>query len=128
MEEVCSLHLPPPWKVQGSALYYGLGMISGYFLCDLMTIVSGGYFYIFDPLGLALSAHSNGAPSASIFSNRFQMEKQRMISLLFPGHGAPDFEKVVQDHVYDSDILQSEREDAAFDAIASSLGAPLQGG
>ncbi|XP_074588626.1 LOW QUALITY PROTEIN: uncharacterized protein LOC141844465 [Curcuma longa] len=68
MEEVCSLHLPPPWKVQGSALYYGLGMISGYFLCDLMTIVSGGYFYIFDPLGLALSAHSNGAPSARLFS------------------------------------------------------------
>lgn len=68
MEEVCSLHLPPPWKIQGSALYYGLGMISGYFLCDLMTIVSGGYFYIFDPLGLALSTHSNGAPSARLFS------------------------------------------------------------
>ncbi|KAG6529439.1 hypothetical protein ZIOFF_011637 [Zingiber officinale] len=83
MEEVCSLHLPPPWKVQGSALYYGLGMISGYFLCDLMTIL--------------------------------------------PGHAVPDFEKVVQDHVYDYDILQGEREDAAFDAIASSLGAPLQG-
>ncbi|KAG6499688.1 hypothetical protein ZIOFF_039479 [Zingiber officinale] len=32
IEEVCSLHLPPPWKVQGSALYYRLGMISGYFL------------------------------------------------------------------------------------------------
>ncbi|KAG6508806.1 hypothetical protein ZIOFF_034188 [Zingiber officinale] len=108
MEEVCSLHLPPPWKVQGSALYYGLGMISGYFLCDLMTIVSGGYFYIFDPLGLALSAHPNGAPSARLFS-------------------LIDFEKVVQDHVYDSNILQGEREDAAFDVIASSLGAPLQG-
>ncbi|KAG6488709.1 hypothetical protein ZIOFF_049958 [Zingiber officinale] len=34
---------------------------------------------------------------------------------------------VSQNHVYDSDILQGEREDAAFDAIASSLGAPLQG-
>ncbi|XP_042438838.1 lysine-specific demethylase JMJ706-like [Zingiber officinale] len=34
-----------------------------------------------------------------------------------PGHAAPDFEKVVQNHVYDSDILQGEREDAAFDVL-----------
>ncbi|WOK94827.1 sacsin [Canna indica] len=68
MEELCSLHLPPPWKIQGNTLHYGLGLISGYFLCDLMTIVSGGYLYIFDPLGLVLSAHSNGGPSARLFS------------------------------------------------------------
>lgn len=68
MDEICNLHLSPPWKVQGSALHYGLGLISGYFICDLMTIVSSGYFYIFDPLGLALAAHSNGGPSARLFS------------------------------------------------------------
>ncbi|XP_042405660.1 lysine-specific demethylase JMJ706-like isoform X2 [Zingiber officinale] len=34
-----------------------------------------------------------------------------------PGHAAPDFEKVAQNHVYGSDILQSEREDAAFDVL-----------
>ncbi|XP_074577243.1 lysine-specific demethylase JMJ706-like [Curcuma longa] len=34
-----------------------------------------------------------------------------------PGHAAPDFEKVVQNHVYDSDILQGEREDATFDVL-----------
>ncbi|WOL19521.1 lysine-specific demethylase JMJ706-like isoform X2 [Canna indica] len=34
-----------------------------------------------------------------------------------PGHAAPDFEKVVQHHVYDSDILQGEGENAAFDVL-----------
>lgn len=68
MEEVCSLHLSPPWKVQGSALQYGVGLLSGYFICDIMTIVSSGYFYIFDPLGLALAAQPNGGSSARLFS------------------------------------------------------------
>ncbi|CAL9102486.1 unnamed protein product [Musa acuminata var. zebrina] len=34
-----------------------------------------------------------------------------------PGHAATDFEKVVWNHVYDSDILQGEGEDAAFDVL-----------
>lgn len=67
-EEVCGLHLPPPWKIRGNAVNYGLGLVSSYFVCDLLTIVSGGYFYIFDPLGLALAAPSNTGPSAKLFS------------------------------------------------------------
>ncbi|CAL9067248.1 lysine-specific demethylase JMJ706-like isoform X1 [Musa acuminata AAA Group] len=34
-----------------------------------------------------------------------------------PGHAAPDFERVVRSHVYDSDILQGEGENAAFDVL-----------
>ncbi|KAH7659085.1 Clavaminate synthase-like protein [Dioscorea alata] len=34
-----------------------------------------------------------------------------------PGHAAPDFERVVRDHVYDSGILTSEGVDAAFDIL-----------
>lgn len=67
-EDVCGLQLPPPWKVQGNALNYGLGLISSYFICDLLTIVSSGYFFIFDPLGLALAATSNSGPAAKLFS------------------------------------------------------------
>ena len=34
-----------------------------------------------------------------------------------PGHAAPDFERVVRSHVYDSDILQGEGENASFDVL-----------
>ncbi|WOL16655.1 lysine-specific demethylase JMJ706-like isoform X2 [Canna indica] len=34
-----------------------------------------------------------------------------------PGHAAQNFEKVVQSHVYNSDILHGEGEDAAFDVL-----------
>ncbi|XP_042434011.1 lysine-specific demethylase JMJ706-like isoform X2 [Zingiber officinale] len=34
-----------------------------------------------------------------------------------PGYAAADFEKVVQNHVYGSGILQGEREDVAFDLL-----------
>lgn len=67
-EEVCNLQLPPPWKVQGGVLNYGLGLISSYYVCDVLTVLSGGYFYIFDPLGLTLGASSGGVPSARLFS------------------------------------------------------------
>ncbi|XP_008803352.1 sacsin [Phoenix dactylifera] len=67
-EEICGLQLPPPWKIRGNAINYGLGLVSSYFVCDLLTIVSGGYFYIFDPLGLALAAPSNTGSSAKLFS------------------------------------------------------------
>ncbi|XP_039122325.1 lysine-specific demethylase JMJ706-like isoform X1 [Dioscorea cayenensis subsp. rotundata] len=34
-----------------------------------------------------------------------------------PGNAAPDFEKVVREHVYDHGILSSEGDDAAFDVL-----------
>ncbi|KAG2569738.1 hypothetical protein PVAP13_7NG437900 [Panicum virgatum] len=67
-EEVCSLQLPPPWKLRGNMLNYGLGLLSSYFVCDTLTILSGGYFYIFDPLGLTGGATSTATSSARYFS------------------------------------------------------------
>ncbi|KAL0905364.1 hypothetical protein M5K25_023777 [Dendrobium thyrsiflorum] len=67
-EEVHSLQLPPPWKIRGNTLNYGLGFVGSYFICDIMTIVTGGCFFIFDPLGLVLPASSGGTPSAKLFS------------------------------------------------------------
>ncbi|GJN01337.1 hypothetical protein PR202_ga18596 [Eleusine coracana subsp. coracana] len=67
-EEVCSLQLSPPWKLRGNILNYGLGLLSSYFVCDTLTILSGGYFYIFDPLGLTGGASSTATSSARFFS------------------------------------------------------------
>ncbi|CAD6261751.1 unnamed protein product [Miscanthus lutarioriparius] len=67
-EEVCSFQLPPPWKLRGNILNYGLGLLSSYFVCDTLTILSGGYFYIFDPLGLTGGATSTATSSARYFS------------------------------------------------------------
>lgn len=65
--DVCDLQLPPPWKIQGNQLNYGLGLISCYFMCDIMTIASAGYYYIFDPLGLVLNAKSSSGAAAKLF-------------------------------------------------------------
>ncbi|KAM0836846.1 hypothetical protein ACQ4PT_062049 [Festuca glaucescens] len=67
-EEVCSLQLPPPWKLRGNILNYGLGLLSSYFVCDALTILSAGYFYVFDPLGLTGGATSTASSSAKFFS------------------------------------------------------------
>ncbi|KAM3391279.1 hypothetical protein ACQJBY_012755 [Aegilops geniculata] len=67
-EEVCSLQLPPPWKLRGNILNYGLGLLSSYFVCDALTILSAGYFYVFDPLGLTGGATSTATSSARFFS------------------------------------------------------------
>jgi hypothetical protein len=68
-EEVCGLHLPPPWKVRGNTLRYGLGLLSSYFVCDLLTVLSDSYFYVFDPLGLTSSGvPSSAGGSAKLFS------------------------------------------------------------
>ena len=67
-EEVCSLQLLPPWKLRGDTLNYGLGLLSCYFLCDLLSIISGGNFYLFDPHGLVLALPSSSAPAAKMFS------------------------------------------------------------
>ncbi|CAM0901691.1 unnamed protein product [Alopecurus aequalis] len=67
-EEVCSLQLPPPWKLRGNILNYGLGLLSSYFVCDALTILSAGYFYIFDPLGLTGGPTATATSSARFFS------------------------------------------------------------
>ncbi|XP_031371785.1 sacsin isoform X1 [Punica granatum] len=66
-EEVSSLQLRPPWRMRGDTLNYGLGLLSCYALCDLLSIVSGGYFYMFDPRGVALAIPSSCAPAAKMF-------------------------------------------------------------
>ncbi|KAK9117869.1 hypothetical protein Scep_015962 [Stephania cephalantha] len=67
-EEVSNLHCLPPWS--GNVICYGLGMLSCYSICDLPSIVSGGYFYMFDPHGKTLGAPSSEAPTAKMFSLR----------------------------------------------------------
>ncbi|TQD90400.1 hypothetical protein C1H46_024037 [Malus baccata] len=67
-EEVSSLQFLPPWRLRGSTLNYGLALLSCYFVCDLLSVVSGGYLYMFDPRGLVLAAPSTCAPAAKMFS------------------------------------------------------------
>ena len=67
-EELCSLQLSPPWKLRGTTLHYGLGLLSCHSVADLLSVVSGGNLYMFDPLGVAFSPHSNDKPSARMFS------------------------------------------------------------
>ncbi|KAJ8747299.1 hypothetical protein K2173_011564 [Erythroxylum novogranatense] len=67
-EELGSLQLLPPWRLRGDTLNYGLGLLSCFSVSDLMSIVSGGYFYMFDPHGLALSVPSSCTPAAKVFS------------------------------------------------------------
>lgn len=67
-EEISSLQFLPPWRLRGNTLNYGLALLSCYFVCDLLSVVSGGYLYMFDPLGLVLAAPSTCAPAAKMFS------------------------------------------------------------
>lgn len=67
-EEVASLQFRPPWNLRGDTLNYGLGLLSCYFISDLPSVVSGGYFYMFDPRGLALAIPSKRGPAAKMFS------------------------------------------------------------
>ncbi|KAK1566595.1 hypothetical protein Q3G72_001766 [Acer saccharum] len=67
-EEISSLQLLPPWRLRGDTLNYGLGLLSCYFICNFMSIVSGGYFYMFDPHGSVLSVPSSHSPAAKVFS------------------------------------------------------------
>lgn len=67
-EEISSLQLLPPWRLRGDILNYGLGLFSCYFLCDFLSVLSGGYYYMFDPRGLALAVSSNHGPAAKVFS------------------------------------------------------------
>ncbi|KAF2301861.1 hypothetical protein GH714_029947 [Hevea brasiliensis] len=67
-EEVSSLQLLPPWKLRSNTLNYGLGLLSCYFICDFLSVISGGHFYMFDPRDLALGVSSSHTPTAKMFS------------------------------------------------------------
>lgn len=67
-EEVSSLQFLPPWRLRGNTLNYGLALLSCYFVSDLLSVVSGGYLYMFDPRGLVLAAPPTCAPAAKMFS------------------------------------------------------------
>lgn len=67
-EEIASLQFRPPWNLRGDTLSYGLGLLSCYSISDLPSVVSNGYFYMFDPRGLALTVPSGRGPAAKMFS------------------------------------------------------------
>lgn len=67
-EEVSSLQFRPPWRLRGNTLSYGLGLLSCFFICDLLSMVSGDHFYIFDPRGSAFSVPTSLSPAAKVFS------------------------------------------------------------
>ncbi|GAB4842780.1 hypothetical protein Ancab_012755 [Ancistrocladus abbreviatus] len=67
-EEVSSLQFLPPWRLRSDTLNYGLGLLSSYFVCDLLSVMSGGYYYMFDPRGLALAPPASHSPAAKVFS------------------------------------------------------------
>ncbi|KAK1380492.1 Sacsin [Heracleum sosnowskyi] len=67
-EEIASLQFRPPWNLRGDTLNYGLGLLSCYSISDLPSVVSNGYFYMFDPRGLALTVPVGRGPAAKMFS------------------------------------------------------------
>ncbi|RZB94315.1 sacsin-like [Glycine soja] len=67
-EEFSNFQLRPPWRLRGNTINYGLGLVCCYSICDLLSVISGGYFYMFDPRGLVLGVPSTNAPSAKMFS------------------------------------------------------------
>jgi sacsin len=67
-EEVGSLQFLPPWSLRDDTLNYGLGLLSCYSISDLPAVISGGYFYMFDPRGLAFTVPTTRGPAAKMFS------------------------------------------------------------
>nr|KYP37061.1 Sacsin [Cajanus cajan] len=67
-EEFSNFQLRPPWRLRGNTINYGLGLVCCYSICDILSVISGGYFYMFDPRGLVLGAPSTNGPSAKMFS------------------------------------------------------------
>ena len=67
-EEVTSLQFLPPWRLRGDTLSYGLALLSCFSICDLLSVISGGYYYLFDPRGLVLAPPSSHSPAAKVFS------------------------------------------------------------
>ncbi|GMH07070.1 hypothetical protein Nepgr_008910 [Nepenthes gracilis] len=67
-EEVSSLQFLPPWRLRSDTLNYGLGLLSSYLICDVLSVMSAGYYYLFDPCGLALAHPSSHSPAAKVFT------------------------------------------------------------
>lgn len=67
-EEVSSLQFLPPWRLRGNTLSYGLGLLSCYSVCNLLSMVSGGFFYVFDPCGSTFAVPPSRSPAAKVFS------------------------------------------------------------
>ncbi|KAL9324800.1 hypothetical protein ACSQ67_005445 [Phaseolus vulgaris] len=67
-EEFSNFQLRPPWRLRGNTINYGLGLVSCYSICDLLSVISSGFFYMFDPHGLVLGTPLTNAPSAKMFS------------------------------------------------------------
>ncbi|XP_075490038.1 uncharacterized protein LOC142528761 isoform X2 [Primulina tabacum] len=66
-DEVASLQFLPPWNLRGDTLNYGLGLLSCFSISDLPSVLSDGFFYIFDPRGVAIAPPSSHLPSAKVF-------------------------------------------------------------
>ncbi|KAG8376019.1 hypothetical protein BUALT_Bualt09G0019400 [Buddleja alternifolia] len=69
-DEVASLQFRPPWSLRGDTLNYGLGLLSCFSITDLPSVMSDGYFYIFDPRGVVIATSSTRSPSAKVFPLR----------------------------------------------------------
>ncbi|KAK9663814.1 hypothetical protein RND81_14G000300 [Saponaria officinalis] len=67
-EEITALQFLPPWRLRGHTLNYGLALLSAFSVCDLLSVMSGGYYYLFDPRGLVLAPPSSHSPGAKVFS------------------------------------------------------------
>lgn len=66
-DEVASLQFLPPWSVRGDTLNYGLGLLSCFSISDLLSVISDGCLYMFDPRGLALATPAGRTPSGKVF-------------------------------------------------------------
>ncbi|CAB4295974.1 unnamed protein product [Prunus armeniaca] len=114
-EEISSLQFLPPWRLRGNTLNYGLALLSCYFVCDLLSVVSGGYLYMFDPLGLVLAAPSTCAPAAKMFSligtnltDRFRDQFDPM--LIGPSISWPSLDSTIIRMPLSSECLNNELE------------------
>ncbi|XP_047319790.1 sacsin isoform X2 [Impatiens glandulifera] len=67
-DEMSILQYLPPWRLRGDTLNYGLGLLSCFSVCDLLSVISSDNLYIFDPKGIALSGSSGCSPVAKMFS------------------------------------------------------------
>ena len=64
-DELCRLQSPPtPFRLRQGACRFGCGLLGSYTLTDVIQVISGDSFYIFDPSGahLAMEAVKNSIP------------------------------------------------------------------
>ncbi|PIN27221.1 hypothetical protein CDL12_00014 [Handroanthus impetiginosus] len=69
-DEMASLQFLPPWSLRGDTLNYGLGLLSCFSITDLLSVISDGCLYIFDPRGVTIGTPSAHSPSAKVFPLR----------------------------------------------------------